>query len=239
LSYHYLSANLDPLAEINQQAFYGPADFPTGAWRSVENFTQAFVQECFVDELAATLGQNPYELRLKRLKDPHLKAVLELAATKANWGDPLPEGWGRGIAFYSTWGALHCAEVVEVSVDEKERVRVQRVVCAIDCGMVINPDMVKAQVEGGIVFALSAALKSKITLDKGRVQQSNFHNYPVLRFDEMPIIEVYIMPSNQPPRGVGEISSPPLTPALANAIFAATGKRIRHIPIQPEDLRES
>lgn len=239
LSYHYVSADLDPMAEMKQQSYYGPSEVRVGAWRSVEHFTQAFVQECFVDELAAALGRDPYELRLERTQEPRLKAVLELAASKANWGSPLPEGWGRGIACYATWGKSPTAEVVEVSVAHDGKVRVQRVICAIDCGIVINPDMVKAQVEGGIAFALSAALKGKITLEKGRVQQSNFHDYPVLRFDEMPIVEVYIVPSNEPPSGVGEMSGPPLTPAVANAVFAATGKRIRRIPIQGEDLRNA
>lgn len=239
LSYHYLSAELDPMAEIKQQKYDGPAGVQIGAWRSVEHFAQAFVRECFIDELAAALGQDPYELRLERTTEPRLKAVLELAATKANWGSPLPEGWGRGIACYSTWEITPTAEVVEVSVADDGQVRVQRVVCAIDCGIVINPDMVKAQVEGGIVFALSAALKGKITLENGRVQQSNFHDYPILRIDEMPTVEVYIVPSNEPPSGVGEMSGPPLTPAVANAVFAATGKRIRRIPIQAEDLRQA
>jgi isoquinoline 1-oxidoreductase beta subunit len=239
LSYHYLSAELDPLAEIKQQIYHGPDTVRTGAWRSVEHFSQAFVQECFVDELAAALDRDPYELRFERITEPRLRAVLELAATKANWGSPLPEGWGRGIACYSTWGATPAAEVVEVSVADDGQVRVHRVVCAIDCGIVINPDMVKAQMEGGVVFALSAALKGKITLENGRIQQSNFHDYPVLRLDEMPAIEVYIVPSIEPPSGVGEMSGPPLTPAVANAVFAATGKRIRRIPIQAEDLQKA
>lgn len=237
LSYHYLSTSLDPLAEIQQQTYSGPADFQVGSWRSVANFTQAFVQECFIDELAVALDRDPFELRLERVKDARQKAVLELAASKGNWGSALPTGWGRGIASYATWGVSPTAEVVELSVAEDGTIRVQRVVCAIDCGIVINPDMVTAQVEGGIVYALSAALKHKITLKNGRVKQSNFHDYPILRFDEMPTIEVHIMPSQEPPTGVGEMSGPPLTAALANAVFAATGKRIRHIPILPEDLQ--
>ncbi|MBE7474470.1 MAG: xanthine dehydrogenase family protein molybdopterin-binding subunit [Anaerolineae bacterium] len=239
LSYHYVSSELDAMAEMKQQPYYGPAGVPTGAWRSVEHFTQAFVQECFVDELAAALGRDPYELRLERTQEPRLKAVLELVATKANWGAPLPEGWGRGIACYSTWGVTPTAEVVEVSVTEDGQIRVHRVVCVIDCGIVVNPDMVRAQVEGGIAFALSAALKGKITWENGRVQQSNFHDYPVLQIHEMPVVEVHIMPSSEPPSGVGEMSGPPLTPAVANAIFAATGKRIRRIPLQTEDLRKA
>ncbi len=239
-SIHHLSAQLEPLAAIEEQVVTGPPEIPTGAWRAVENFTQSFVRESFVDELAAALGQDPLQLRLERAKnDPRLTAVLELAGEKGNWGSPLPEGWGRGIAAYSTWGDSPTAEVVEVSVSDEGQVRVHRVVCVIDCGIVINPDMVTAQMEGGIVFALTAALKSKITIKDGRVQQSNFNNYPILQIDETPNIEVYLIPSSEPPTGVGEMSGPPLTPALANAIFAATGKRIRHIPIQAEDLRRA
>jgi isoquinoline 1-oxidoreductase beta subunit len=239
-SIHHLSAKLDPLAEIEEQVVTGPPEIPTGAWRAVENFTQGFVRESFVDELAAALGQDPLQLRLERAKNqPRLKAVLELAAEKGNWGSPLPEGWGRGIAAYATWGESPTAEVVEVAVSDDGQVRVQRVVCVIDCGIVVNPDMVAAQMEGGIVFALTAALKSQITVKDGRVQQSNFHNYPILRMDEMPAIEVYIVPSTEPPTGVGEMSGPPLTPAVANAIFAATGKRVRRIPIQADDLRQA
>ncbi len=237
LSYHFVKADLEPTAKIEEQTFADLSEIPTGSWRAVGQFTKAFVRESFVDELAAALDRDPYELRLERIKEPRLKAVLELAAEKGNWGAPLSAGWGRGIACFSTWGATHVAEVVELSITKDGTVRVQRVVCAVDCGLVINPDMVKAQMEGGIVYALSAALKSKITLKKGRVQQSNFHDYPVLRMNEMPTIEVYIVPSNEPPTGVGEMSGPPLTPAVANAVFAVTGKRIRHIPIQAEDIR--
>jgi isoquinoline 1-oxidoreductase beta subunit len=160
-----------------------------------------------------------------------------LAATKAGWGNPLPQGWGRGIACYSTWNVTPTAEVIEISVDADGRIRVHRVVCAVDCGTVINPDIVQAQMEGGIVMALTAGLKAEITVDHGRVQQSNLHDYPLLRFDEMPAIEVYMIPSEDDPSGVGEMSVPPTLPALLNAIFAATGKRIRRLPIQPEDLQ--
>jgi isoquinoline 1-oxidoreductase beta subunit len=238
LSVHRASARLDEPSLPRVRSYPARTAVPTGYWRSVENFTNAFVRECFLDELAAALGRDPYELRLE-LEPKPLKAVLELAATKAGWGTPLPDGWGRGIACHSTWNSTPVAEVAEVSVAEDGTVQVHRVVCAVDCGTVINPDMVEAQMEGGIVFGLTAALKAEITIKNGRVQQSNFHDYPVLRIDEMPVIEVYIMPSDEKPRGVGEMGIPPIAPAVANAVFAATGKRIRRLPIRPQDIREA
>lgn len=161
-------------------------------------------------------------------------ATLDLAAQKAGWGTPLPKGVGRGIATHFSFSS-YVAQVVEASV-EKGAVRVHRVVCAVDCGTVVNPDIVRAQMEGGIVYGLSAALKSEITLKDGRVQQSNFHDYQVLRMNEAPRIEVHMVPSDAPPTGVGEPGVPPVAPALANAIFAVTGKRIRRLPIRASDL---
>jgi isoquinoline 1-oxidoreductase beta subunit len=204
-------------------------DVHTGNWRAVTNIADAFGHECFVDELAAAQGRDPYELRRELLPERE-RAVLDLAADKAGWGMPLPEGQGRGIAFHSTWGLTHVAQVAEVSVADDGAIRVQRIVCAIDCGIVVNPDMVAAQMEGGIVFGLSA-LKGEIVVENGRVRQSNFHDYPILRLDEMPQIEVYIVPSNEMPQGVGEMGTPPVLPAVANAVFAATGKRIRRLPL--------
>jgi isoquinoline 1-oxidoreductase beta subunit len=165
------------------------------------------------------------------------RAVLELAAAQAGWGSALPEGWGRGIAYYATFGVTHVAQVAEVSVAPDGVVRAHRVVCAVDCGTVVNPDTVKAQMEGGIVFGLTAALKASITIEKGRTQQSNFQDYPLLRMDEMPVVEVYIVSSDERPTGIGEMGVPPIAPAVANAIFAATGKRLRRLPIRAEDLR--
>lgn len=236
-SFHYVSAELDVKAEMQEQLFENLVPIPWGAWRSVHHFTKGYVEECFVDELAVAMGQDPYEFRMQRYDDPRLKNVLKLAAEKSDWGSPLPAGWGRGIAAFKTWDKSPTAEVVELSVADDGTIKVHRVVCVVDCGIVVNPDMVVAQMEGGIVFALTAAIKSKVTIEKGRVVQSNFHNYPVLRMDEMPQIEVHIVPGSEPPTGVGEMSGPPLTPAVANAVFAATGKRVRHIPIQPEDLK--
>lgn len=204
---------------------------PIGFWRSVGASQNAFVVECFFDEVAAAAGRDPYELRreLLQTKPRHLR-VLELAANKAGWGTPLPAGRGRGIAV-AEWEPTTCAEVAEVSVASDGTVRVHRVVCAVDCGPVVNPDTIAAQMQGGVVFGLSAALYGEITIDKGRVQQSNFHDYPVLRIPEMPVVEVHIVPSTDAQGGIGEPSVPPTAPAVCNAIFAAIGKRIRSLPI--------
>jgi isoquinoline 1-oxidoreductase beta subunit len=160
---------------------------------------------------------------------------MDLVAQKAGWGKPLPPGHGRGIATHFSFDS-YVAQVVEASVNKDGAVRVHRVVCAVDCGQVVNPRIVESQIEGGIIFGLTAALKTEITLDKGRVQQTNFHNYPMLRIHECPVIEVHIVPSKEDPTGVGEPGVPPVAPALTNAIFAATGKRIRSLPIRSSDL---
>jgi isoquinoline 1-oxidoreductase beta subunit len=208
---------------------------PTGAWRSVENFPQAYATQSFIDELAFELKRDPLDLRLELYSD-RAAAVIQLAAEKAEWGKPLPQGWGRGLAYHASFGVTHVAYVAEVSVDEDGKVRVHRVVAAVDCGQVVNPDNVVAQIEGGIAFGLTATLKAEATLKGGRIQQSNFHDYPILQMDEMPLVEVYIVESDSSPSGMGEMGVPPIAPAVANAVFGATGKRIRHIPIKPEDL---
>jgi isoquinoline 1-oxidoreductase beta subunit len=208
---------------------------PVQWWRSVGHSHTGFSVEAFFDEVAHAGGKDPYELRRKLLANqPRMRAVLELAAQKANWGSKLPPGVGRGIATHFSFDS-YVAQVVEASV-EKGAVKVHRVVCAVDCGLVINPDTVRAQMEGGIIFGLTAALKTEITLKDGRIEQSNFHDYQMLRMFESPEIEVHIVPSTENPTGVGEPGVPPVAPALANAIFAATGKRVRRLPIRESDL---
>jgi isoquinoline 1-oxidoreductase beta subunit len=200
-------------------------------WRVVGSSHTAFAVEAFIDEVAHAAGQDPLSFRRKLLeKQPRMKAVLELAAEKAGWGTPLPPGKGRGIAVAEAFKTV-VAQVVEVSVDKDGAVRVDRVVCAVDCGTPINPDIIAAQMEGGIGFGLGAVLYSAITLKDGRVEQDNFNGYRVLRMNEMPKVEVHIVPSTEPPTGVGEPGVAPVGPALANAIFAATGKRHYVLPL--------
>jgi len=209
---------------------------PVQWWRSVGHSHTGFSVEAFFDEVAHAGGKDPYELRRELLANqPRMRAVLELAAQKANWGSKLPPGVGRGIATHFSFDS-YVAQVVEASVAKNGEVRVHRVVCALDCGLVINPDTVRAQMEGGIIFGLTAALKTEITLKDGRVVQGNFDSYPMLRIFESPKIEVYFVPSGESPTGVGEPGVPPVAPALANAIFGATGKRVRRLPIRASDL---
>ncbi|MFZ3214673.1 MAG: xanthine dehydrogenase family protein molybdopterin-binding subunit [Candidatus Acidiferrales bacterium] len=212
---------------------------PVQWWRSVGHSHTGFSVEAFLDEVAHAGGKDPYQLRRALLANqPRMLAVLDLAAEKANWGSPLPAGRARGIATHFSFDS-YVAQVAEVSVEADGTVRVHRVVAAVDCGRVVNPNTVKAQLEGGIVFGLTAALKTEVTLDKGRVQQRNFHDYPMVRMFESPQVEVYIVPSTVKPSGVGEPGVPPVAPAVANAIFAATGKRLRRLPIKPEDVRSA
>jgi isoquinoline 1-oxidoreductase beta subunit len=212
-------------------------EVPVQWWRSVGHSHTGFSVEAFFDEVAHAGGKDPYQLRRTLLAgQPRMLAVLDLAAQKADWGSALPAGRARGIATHFSFDS-YVAQVAEVSVEKNGTVHVHRVVAAVDCGQTVNPDTVKAQLEGGIIFGLTAALKTEITLDKGRVQQRNFNDYPMLRMFESPVIEVFIVPSTEHPTGVGEPGVPPVAPAVANAIFAATGKRVRRLPIHPEDLR--
>ncbi len=204
---------------------------PVGFWRSVGHSHNAFFSECFMDELAQAAKQDPYTFRLNLLQHhPRHRKVLETAATKAHWGTALPPGQGLGIALHESFGSI-VAQVAEISVTQG-KLSVHRVVCVIDCGQVVNPDTVIAQMESGIVFGLSAALFGEITLEDGRVQQNNFPNYDVLRLADMPMIDTYIIESDAAPGGVGEPGTPPIAPAVANAIFVVTGQRIRSLPIR-------
>ncbi|MGB7621125.1 MAG: xanthine dehydrogenase family protein molybdopterin-binding subunit [Terriglobia bacterium] len=204
---------------------------PVGWWRSVWASQHAYANECFMDEIAFASRSDPYEFRMKLLaNEPRYKAVLKLAATKAGWGKKLPEERGMGIAVAKSFGT-YVAQVAEVTVEFK-KVTVHRVVCAVDCGQYVNPDTIEAQMQSAIVMGLTAAWKGEITIDRGRVMQGNFNDYPVLRMDEMPVIEVYIVPSQEKPGGIGEPGLPPIAPAVSNAIFASIGKRIRRLPIR-------
>ncbi len=203
---------------------------PIWFWRSVGATHNTFVAETFIDEMAALAGKDPYEFRRGLLeKQPRLRGVLDLAAEKAGWGKPLPKGFGRGIACVEVLGAW-TAQVVEASLQEGKP-RVHRVVCAADCGRAINPDQVKAQMESSIIYALTAALHSQITFKDGKVEQGNFNDYPVMRISAAPKIEVHLVASEENPGGVGEPGTPPTAPALANALFQATGKRIHSLPL--------
>jgi isoquinoline 1-oxidoreductase beta subunit len=207
-----------------------PQGVPTGWWRGVGATRGVFVVESFIDELAAAAQQDPVRYRRALLKDARLRAVLDLAADRAGWGMALPAGSGRGVSMQHAFGS-YLALVAEVSVNEKGEPRVERVVCAMDCGRVVNPDGVRAQLEGGVTFGLSAALGNEITIANGRVQQSNFHDFQSLRITEAPRIETHLISSGEAPGGVGETGTACVAAALCNAIFAATGKRVRTLPV--------
>jgi isoquinoline 1-oxidoreductase beta subunit len=215
----------------------GDPGIPFGFWRSVGASFQGFAVEAFVDELAATAKKDPYQFRRDLLgKHPRHLAVLNLAAEKAGWSTPVPRGRGRGIALMECFGSI-LAQVSEVSVDQNGAVKVHKVVCSVDCGWAINPDTIKAQMEGGIIYGLTAALKGEITIDKGRVVQRHFGDYQMMRVNEMPEIEVHIVASSAEPGGIGEPSTALAAGSLVNAIYSATGKRIYSLPIRPAMLR--
>ncbi len=229
---------------------------PRGYWRAVDTNWNHFSVNSFIDEVAAAAGKDPLEMRHELLNTrqkpageaddsgdlpvsvDRLRGVLDLAAEKSGWGKPMPKSQGRGIAAIYAFGS-YIAHVAEVTVAKDGSIRVDRVVSAVDCGQVINPDMVKAQVEGGVVFGLTAALLDEITIENGQVQQSNFDTFPMLRINDAPHVDVYIAQSHESPGGIGEAGVPSAAPAVANAIFAATGKRLRRLPFQTSELAQS
>ncbi|WP_315834698.1 xanthine dehydrogenase family protein molybdopterin-binding subunit [Bradyrhizobium prioriisuperbiae] len=214
-----------------------PPGIPTAFWRSVGPSHSVFVVESFIDELAAAAKRDPVDYRRALLdKEPRAKAVLDLAAAKAGWGGTLPNGVGRGVSLQHVFGS-YMAQVAEVEVAKDGSVRVRRVVCAVDCGSAINPNTIEAQVQGAVIFGISAALYGEITLKNGRVQQSNFDDYQVVRINEAPAIEVHIVRNTEDPGGMGEPGTSAIMPALANAIFAATGKRLRRLPVDANLLK--
>jgi isoquinoline 1-oxidoreductase subunit beta len=207
-----------------------PPGVPTGWWRGVGPTRSVFAVESFIDELSLAAQQDPVRYRRALLKDGRMRRVLDLAADRAGWGTALPGGSGRGVSIQSAFGS-YLAEVVEVSVNAQGQPRVERVVCAMDCGLTVNPDGVRAQLEGGVTFGLSAALSNEITIANGRVKQSNFNDFPSLRIAEAPRVEAHLVPSGEAPGGVGETGTACLAAALCNAIYAATGRRVRTLPV--------
>jgi len=208
---------------------------PVQWWRSVGSTHTAFATECFLDDIARATGKDPFALRRNLLsKHPRHLGVLELAAKQAGWGKPLPKDRSRGIAVHESFNTF-VAQVVELS-RRKDGVHIERVVCAVDCGVAVNPNIVAMQMESGIGYGLSAALAGAITLKDGVVEQSNFHDYPVVRMNQMPKIEVHIVPSTEKPSGVGEPGTPVIAPALANALAALNGTAVRALPLGTQGL---
>jgi isoquinoline 1-oxidoreductase subunit beta len=215
-----------------------PPGIPTAFWRSVGPSHNVFVTESFIDEMAAAAKLDAVAYRRSLLdRSPRAKAVLDLAAEKAGGGQTLPKGSGRGVSLQFVFGT-YLAQVAEVEVSQEGAVRVRRVVCAVDCGIAVNPDTVQAQIQNAIIFGITAALHGEITLKDGRVQQSNFDNYQMLRMNEAPAIEVHIVRNSEPPGGMGECGTSAIVPAVANAIFAATGKRLRKMPVDSATLKQ-
>jgi isoquinoline 1-oxidoreductase subunit beta len=234
---------------------WGPYDFPNllvdyvrhepppgmliGWWRGVGTTHNAFMVEGFVDELAVMAGKDPRDYRRALLATaPRALGVLNLATEKAGWGQKMPAGSGRGISVINGFGS-YVAQVAEVSVDKDGTVSVTRVVCAVDCGQKVNPNTIVAQMEGGIIFGITAALYGNITLKDGRVEQANFDTYPALRINQAPKIETYLIDSTEAPGGIGEPGTAAIAPAVVNAIYAATGKRLRQLPVDPTQLRSA
>ncbi len=232
------------LPNVSLEYVLAETPVPLGWMRSVYALQAGFASESFIDELAAAAGKDPLDYRLHMLtkdqdiqyftttwKTARMRGVLQLAADRAGWKNPLPPGRFRGIACFGCFSS-YMAEVVEISMEnENDTPRLHRVVAAVDCGQVVNPSILEQQIQGGIIYALSNALRAQITIDKGRVVQGNFDDYAPLRMEETPTVEVYAVTSTEAPTGIGEPSVPPLAPALCNAIYAATKKRIRKLPI--------
>jgi isoquinoline 1-oxidoreductase beta subunit len=215
-----------------------PPGIPTAFWRSVGPSHNVFVIESFIDELAVAAKQDPVAYRRALIdKSPRAKAVLDLAAEKAAWGQPLPQGFGRGVSLQFVF-ATYMAQIAEVEVSREGKVRVHRVVCAVDCGIPVNPDIIRAQIQSAIIFGITAALYGEITLKDGRVQQTNFDTYQMLRIHDAPSIEVHIVESAESPGGMGEAGTSAIVPAIANAIYAATGKRLCKMPINTVSLKK-
>ena len=230
-----------PYAIANVQVEWAQKETPIGVWfwRSVGHSQNIYFVESFIDEMAALAGKDPFEFRRSYLDNaPRYKGVLELVAAKASWGKSLPKGHFHGIAVGESFGS-YVAEVAEVSVSTSGEVRVHKVVCAVDCGMTVNPDIIKRQMESSIVYGMSALFHGRISIKGGRIEQGNFDQYPVLRMNEAPKVEVHIVASKEAPGGVGEPGLPPLAPAVVNAVFAATGKRLRTLPIDSASLKQA
>ncbi len=233
--YHPLSitrvrARLDDISTLNLQRFDVLSSVPLGYWRSVTNPPEAWARESFLDEYALATGVDQVELRRNYLSQ-RSQAVVDKVAEMSGWGSPLPAGTARGLAHYATWRKTDVAQVVEISLNGSE-IRVSRVYCAVDCGVAINPDMIVAQMEGGIAFGLTAALKEAAEFKNGAPTKTNYVDHPILRFDEMPQVEVQIIPSDKHPTGIGEMSNPVTPPAVANAVFALIGQRLRKLPLR-------
>ena len=227
------------IPNIDVEWIFKDYGIPVGFWRSVGASQNAFIVESFIDELAHAARKDPFEYRRTLLsKSPLHRGVLEKAAKEAGWGTRLPRGRARGIAVAFSYGS-YAAEVAEVSLSPDGKVRVHRVVCAIDTGFAANPGQIKAQAEGGVIYGLTAVLYGAITIDKGRVVQSNFNDYPMLRINETPTIEVHVLESGDFVGGAGEPGVPPIAPAVCNAIYVLTGKRIRELPVRPEELKRA
>ncbi len=204
-------------------------DIPLGFWRAVFHSQNAFANECFIDELAYKSDIDPIQLRLSHLKN-NIRSikVIQKVADESNWGSSLPEDHFQGFAYHYSFGT-HVAQVAELSIMDNQ-VKVHKVFCSVDCGQTVNPMTIRAQIQGSIIFGMGATLNSEMTVKNGRVNESNFDDYPVVRFDESPQIKVFILKNNEKPGGVGEPGLPPIAPAIANAVFAASGKRIRKLP---------